>query len=404
MNVESFSIGELCSSVSERYTENLPYVRLVNTSDILEGELLPLEKVKNENLKGQFKKAFKNGDILFSEIRPANRRFAFIENENTKELIASTKLMVIRANKDKVIPKYLYYFLTSQNILNKLQNLAETRSGTFPQITFSGEIAPISIKLPNIAEQNHIVNFIDAINSKILINKKINKNLYKLIKLNSTLFFSSLKASEIKTVFLSEIADFVSGYSYKGDELKCSDIGMATIKNFDRKGGFKIDGYKEIIPSSKLKSSQFVDDFDSLVAHTDITQNADVIGNAEIVLSNVGYKKLIFSMDLVKVIPKGDKISKFVIATLLQRADFKNHCLSYVNGTTVLHLSKKALPSYELSLPRDENKLIKLNAKIEPLFKLISNNFNENLKLKSLKESLLTKLISGEIDINNPNK
>lgn len=404
MNVESFSIGELCSSVSERYTENLPYVRLVNTSDILEGELLPLEKVKNENLKGQFKKAFKNGDILFSEIRPANRRFAFIENENTKELIASTKLMVIRANKDKVIPKYLYYFLTSQNILNKLQNLAETRSGTFPQITFSGEIAPISIKLPNIAEQNHIVNFIDAINSKILINKKINKNLYKLIKLNSTLFFSSLKASEIKTVFLSEIADFVSGYSYKGDELKCSDIAMATIKNFDRKGGFKIDGYKEIIPSSKLKSSQFVDDFDSLVAHTDITQNADVIGNAEIVLSNVGYKKLIFSMDLVKVIPKGDKISKFVIATLLQRADFKNHCLSYVNGTTVLHLSKKALPSYELSLPRDENKLIKLNAKIEPLFKLISNNFNENLKLKSLKESLLTKLISGEIDINNPNK
>lgn len=218
------------------------------------------------------------------------------------------------------------------------------------------------------------------------------------------MFFSSLKASEIKTVFLSEIADFVSGYSYKGDELKCSDIAMATIKNFDRKGGFKIDGYKEIIPSSKLKSSQFVDDFDSLVAHTDITQNADVIGNAEIVLSNVGYKKLIFSMDLVKVIPKGDKISKFVIATLLQRADFKNHCLSYVNGTTVLHLSKKALPSYELSLPRDENKLIKLNAKIEPLFKLISNNFNENLKLKSLKESLLTKLISGEIDINNPNK
>ena len=103
------------------------------------------------------------------------------------------------------------------------------------------------------------------------------------------MFFSSLKASEIKTVFLSEIADFVSGYSYKGDELKCSDIAMATIKNFDRKGGFKIDGYKEIIPSSKLKSSQFVDDFDSLVAHTDITQNADVIGNAEIVLSNVGY-------------------------------------------------------------------------------------------------------------------
>ncbi|MFR9066016.1 MAG: hypothetical protein ACLVJH_02895 [Faecalibacterium prausnitzii] len=44
-------------------------------------------------------------------------------------------------------------------------------------------------------------------------------------------------------------------YSYKGSELTDSTIAMATIKNFDRKGGFKLDGYKEIIPSSKLKES-----------------------------------------------------------------------------------------------------------------------------------------------------
>ena len=52
---------------------------------------------------------------------------------------------------------------------------------------------------------------------------------------------------------LSSFAQFISGYSYKGAELQDSSIAMATIKNFDRKGGFKLDGYKEIVPSSKLK-------------------------------------------------------------------------------------------------------------------------------------------------------
>ena len=83
---------------------------------------------------------------------------------------------------------------------------------------------------------------------------------------------------------------------------------MATIKNFDRKGGFKLDGYKEIVPSSKLKSEHHVELFDTLVAHTDLTQNAEVIGNAEPVLSFSGYDDIIFSMDVVKVIPNSPSI------------------------------------------------------------------------------------------------
>ncbi len=79
---------------------------------------------------------------------------------------------------------------------------------------------------------------------------------------------------------------------------------MATIKNFDRKGGFKLDGYKEILPSNKLKPAQHADLFDILIAHTDLTQNAEVIGNAEMIMSKSGYSDIVFSMDLVKVLPK----------------------------------------------------------------------------------------------------
>ena len=198
---------------------------------------------------------------------------------------------------------------------------------------------------------------------------------------------------------LSSFAKFISGYSYKGSELQESTTAMATIKNFDRKGGFKLDGYKEIMPSSKLKSEHHVELFDTLVAHTDLTQNAEVIGNAEPVLSFSGYGDIIFSMDVVKVIPDNPAISKFLIAAMLQTRQFKGHCLGYVNGTTVLHLSKKALPEYSLMLPKDLSILVPLDEAVSSMYRQMALNIDENVQLANLRDSLLPQLMSGKLDV-----
>lgn len=201
---------------------------------------------------------------------------------------------------------------------------------------------------------------------------------------------------------LGEIAEFISGYSYKGNELvEESNKAMATIKNFERKGGFKLDGYKQIEPSDKLKEAQHVELFDTLVAHTDLTQNADVIGNAELVLSKSGFEDIVFSMDLVKVLPKNGAVSHFLLAALLHSNSFKQHCLGYVNGTTVLHLSKKALPDYELPLPKDMSVLKPLDELLEALYKQLASNIESNIRLGKLRDSLLPKLMSGELDVSD---
>lgn len=199
---------------------------------------------------------------------------------------------------------------------------------------------------------------------------------------------------------LSSIADFVSGYSYKGSELVESDIAMATIKNFDRRGGFKLDGYKEIQPSDKLKPEQHAKLFDTLVAHTDLTQNAEVIGNAEPILSMSGYKDIVFSMDVVKVLPKKG-VSKFLLAALLQDGRFKAHALGYVNGTTVLHLSKKALLDFELPFPSDLKDLTPLANIVEVMYRQIACNIDEIAQLTKLRDSLLPQLMSGELDVSD---
>ena len=196
-----------------------------------------------------------------------------------------------------------------------------------------GDMENQSIELPSLQTQRKISSILRTIDEKIHNNVAINNNLLEQIKTICTAWLSEYKPfdgvmpSDWVETPLSDIAEFISGYSYKGTELTDSTIAMATIKNFDRKGGFKLDGYKEIIPSSKLKESQHAELFDTLVAHTDLTQNAEVIGNAELVMSKSGYDDIVFSMDLVKVLPKKDGVSKFLIAAILQDKKFKAHCL-----------------------------------------------------------------------------
>ena len=263
------------------------------------------------------------------------------------------------------------------------------------------------VPVPPIEEQNKISYILNTLDEKIELNNKINNNLEEQIKAISTAWLSdnitdkSYTKSDWIQTSLSDIADFFNGYSYKGSELKESKIAMATIKNFERKGGFKLDGYKQIVPSPKLKDAHYVELFDTLVAHTDLTQNADIIGNAEPLLSKSEYEDIVFSMDLVKVLPKDNKVSKFLLAAILQDNRFKAHCLGYINGTTVLHLSKKALSEYSLFLPEDLSILKPLDNIVSTLYKCISLNIIENANLEQLRDTLLPKLMSGEIDVSN---
>lgn len=307
---------------------------------------------------------------------------------------------------EKAVDRDYFYFLM-KNLKPHFTQIATNKQTTGLGHVTIADIKRMSVVIPSLDVQRKIVSYIKPIDDKIELNNEINNNLAEQIKTICTAWlsdyapFGGVLPDDWSKTPLSSIADFVSGYSYKGAELTESNIAMATIKNFDRKGGFKLDGYKEIVPSSKLKDTQHAELFDTLVAHTDLTQNAEVIGNAEPVMSKSGYSDIVFSMDLVKVVPKNNHISKFLIAAILQDKKFKAHCLGYVNGTTVLHLSKKALPEYQLYLPDDLSALKPLDELVTALYQQISANIEEITKLEALRDTLLPKLMSGELDVSD---
>ena len=171
-----YKLDELIESISDTRKINKDKVILINTSDVGDGLVLNHKYIKNQNLKGQFKKRFKKGDILYSEIRPQNKRFAYIDFDS-EDYIASTKLMVLRRKNQLIDNDYLFYVLKSNTIINRLQILAELRSGTFPQITFD-ELKRIEIDVPKLKEQTKIVKILKNIEDKIKLNNHTNDNLF----------------------------------------------------------------------------------------------------------------------------------------------------------------------------------------------------------------------------------
>lgn len=373
--------------------------------DVLQPFTRDVPSFQYEVFKGGTK--FRNKDTIMARITPCleNGKIAQIGCLDPGEVgFGSTEYIVFRA-REGTDPDFLYYLIRSPLVREPSIKSMVGSSGR--QRVQTNVVADLQIAVPGIVEQKCIGDLLKVLDDKIQLNTKINKNLAEQIKTICTAWlsdyapFGGILPNDWSEMSLSSIADFVNGYSYKGTELTESNIAMATIKNFDRKGGFKLDGYKEIIPSNKLKDTQHAELFDTLVAHTDLTQNAEVIGNAEPVMSKSGYDDIVFSMDLVKVVPKSKHISKFLIAAILQDKKFKAHCLGYVNGTTVLHLSKKALPEYQLYLPDDLSVLKPLDELVTALYQRISANIEEIIKLETLRDTLLPKLMSGELDVSN---
>ena len=169
-------INQIVHTISETHKFDKDKLIAINTSDVENGVMSSGILTPIEELKGQFKKTIKKDDILFSEIRPANRRFAKVAIVDCDDFVVSTKLMVLRKYNEDVDLDYFYYCLTNQSFLDILQRRAENRIGSFPQITFD-LLSEYAFPVPPISEQRRISGVISTLDKKIALNRAINQNL-----------------------------------------------------------------------------------------------------------------------------------------------------------------------------------------------------------------------------------
>ena len=293
---------------------------------------------------------------------------------------------------EKVNPNFLYYKLVS--CYDVLRTYGE--AGTAVPIVNKGDFENIEITIPSdIKEQTSIASILSSLDDKIDLLHRQNKTLEQLAE---TLFRSyfPMTNEDNKYVELGNYVECINGVSYKSSELNPSKVGMVSLKSFDRNGGFSIDGFKEF--TGKFKEKQEVVEGDLIVAHTDITQDAEVIGNPALVISNPNFETMTISMDIVKVISKVDWVSIEFLYFLMRTREFKSHCEGCANGSTVLHLNKQAIPTFEFPEP-DKNNVADFTKQAREIVSKIFLNHRQLRNLVKTRDTLLPKLMSGEIRV-----
>jgi type I restriction enzyme S subunit len=403
---KEYNITEVCDTISDTYRDGAEKVVLINTSDVLEGVVTNHEFVPNKNLAGQFKKTFQKDDILYSEIRPANKRYAYVDFE-PQNYIASTKLMVLRS-KPCILPKYLYYLLTNNTTIRNLHTIAVGRSGTFPQITYS-ELANIKFKLPSVDEQKEILSTLLDYDDKIAVNKKICENL----------------EAQAQALFKHWFVDFAP---FKDGKFIDSELGLipegwrvGTLKDILKdietgkrpKGGAQVDGIPSI-GAEKIEKISYYNFSSEKYISTDYFENMTKgkIKSGDVLLYKDGAytgKSTLFMDDF--------PYSKCAVnehVFLLRTENSKWQCwlyllLSYEPIRKYIHTlasSKAAQPGLNQVELQSVATLIPpsivlndFESIINPLFTSIIQNLKENQRLSTLRDTLLPKLMSGEIKV-----
>lgn len=388
MKFEEYKLGDLIESIS--VTHKFPEEKIIflNTSDILEGSILTDEFKDVDSLPGQAKKSITKGDILYSEIRPKNKRYAFIDFDS-ENYVVSTKLMVLRVKDSRLLNnKYLYYYLTSSKIVNHLQNLAESRSGTFPQITFS-EIASLEITLPTLQIQKRVVDFMDNLNDKLEINNTIISNLEELAQ---TLF----KRWFVDFEFPNEEG---KPYKLSGGKMVESELGMIPE-------GWEVEKFEKIInigSGKRPKSKVDIQDEDNQIP---IIGASKVMGYTEtelfdesiIVIGRVGTHGVVQRLN----IPCWPSDNTFVLRSKYE--EFMYHKLKTIDyksmnrGSTQPLLTQKDIKNVKVILPNN-TLLIDFEDTQKKFSSKIGQLKEENTKLEELRDTLLPKLLSGEIKL-----
>lgn len=410
MGWKEVDICQLCDSVSETYKGNASEVVLINTSDVLDGKCLNHEYVPNKKLKGQFKKTFRKGDILYSEIRPANKRFCFVDFE-PKDYIASTKLMVLRAHED-VDPQYLYQILRSNDTLTQLQMLAESRSGTFPQITYS-ELSNIMVNLPSQKAQKNIVSILSSLDRKIELNNKINADLEEMAQAifkNWFVDFEPFKKgkfvdSELGMIpegwKVSQIADIPhileTGKRPKGGAVEkgIPSVGAEHVKGMCAYDYSKTK-YINCEFAAKLKTGK-INGYE-LMIYKDGGKPGYFIPNFSIFGEGYPFENCYLNEHVFKLDFDGNKEFNIFCYFFFKTEQIMSYFNAQGAKAAIPGINKKDVENIYIFSPDNES-VIKFGEFAYPLFKQMLKNAIENRTLSTLRDTLLPRLMSGEIEV-----
>ena len=407
-NWKTFKLGDLCIINSKSYSknDNWDFVNYLDTGNITNNQIDKIQRIdlKNEKLPSRAKRKVKNNSIIYSTVRPNQCHFGIIKNQ-PQNFLVSTGFAVIDVDESIADSDFIYYYLTQSNIIEGLHSIAEQSVSAYPSIKPS-DIADLVLLLPSLEIQKRVSNILCSLDDKIELNNQINKNLEQQAQaiFKSWFIDSSYKQNWTTIKFSDLIEDIVGG-----------DWGKDTFNDDYKEMVYCIRGadipellfnFNKKIPIRYILSKNFntkkLTDEDIIIeisggSPTQSTGRTTII--PKLIINH--YDNRIICSNFCRVLKPKNDYSLFLYFYLQHFYDRKIFFL-YENGTTGiknLNLSD-FLENEEIILP-PKGLINKFNEICKFQIDSIVVNSIENEKLKNIIDSLLPKLMSGEIEVSD---
>ena len=386
-------LGDICKTNENSYypKDNWKFVNYLDTGSLTENKITELQYIntKTDKMPSRARRKVIKNSILYSTVRPNQLHYGIIK-EPVDNLLVSTGFTVIDVDTNKAIPEFIYYLLIQNNTTEQLQAIAEQSVSTYPSIKPS-DIENLEFKLPNLIIQSKIVSILDTIDSKIRQNEKINNNLEQQAQAYFDELFVVNADPNWSECTLSDIGSVVAGGTpSKSKPDYYADQGIAWITPKDlsvNKSKFISHGENDISELGFSKSSAA-----KMPAGTILFSSRAPIGYIAIaqneITTNQGFKSVIPHENI------STAYMYFLLKNLLPTIE------GMASGSTFKEISGTAMKSVPTVMP-DADTIQLFSSFCEPVFKEQEILEAENQCLSALRNSLLPKLMSGELDVSN---
>ena len=354
-----------------KYTEDGKYA-FVNGNNLVNGhiEIKPDTKRVAESEYLKYKKTLNDRTLLVS----INGTLGNVAEYNNEKIILGKSACYFNV-KENVSKTFIKYILISKTFQNYLENNA---TGTTIKNISLKQMREYEFLLPPLETQRKIARVLGAIDDKIELNNSINKNLEQQAEALYDNLINENKDS-LQEVSLSDIANITMGQSPDGSSY--NENGMGTVFYQGRaEFGFRF-------PTRRLYTTEPK----RMAYYNDILMSV----RAPVGDINVAYEECCIGRGLAAIQSKNNNPS-FLLYTMFNLKKDLN--IFNGEGTIFGSINKDSLNSLKLNIPSND-KVIKFEQIVAPMDKFIEKNYSEIIRLTQLRDTLLPKLMNGEIDV-----
>ena len=389
-------LGSACETNVDSYSpkEEWTFVNYLDTGNITENRIDSIQyiDVKNEKLPSRARRKVKTDSIIYSTVRPNQRHFGIIKSQ-PENFLVSTGFAVIEVNAEVLDADFLYYLLTQATLVEALHAIAEQSTSAYPSIKAS-DIEDLEIEIPDLGTQKKIADVLGSLDRKMAQNTAINKNLIQ----------------QTQALYSAWFEKFLPFNGNMPSDWHIGTIGdIATIKtnSFNPQKNpkvmlehYSIPAYDEqhfpvFEPSDNVKSNKYVLTDNSVLA-SKLNPDTKRIWRPICLTDHA-----ICSTEFI-VFETNNSAHKDFLFSIIDSQSFSDWMYAHTTGSTNSRQRTTPSTTLKFKVPIAPDDVINaFCTSVTPMYDLVSQNLQENQRLTSLRDSLLPKLISGEIDVSD---